>query len=110
MAIQADNHTKSTATITNAAMLRVNTAESSRARNDIHMSSVHESGKGMHHVSNGQSLPTSSVASSGINFSMFMKEVPLQSFTKRRMTADEAGPLTERANSSSHGNTFVPKK
>ena len=45
------------------------------------------------------SMP-SSVASSGLNFTQFMKEAPLQ-FSKRRMTADQAqGPITDRANSS----------
>ena len=74
-------------------------AESSnRVRGDM----MPDCGGGTHHASNGQT--------SGLNLALFMKEVPLQSFTKRRMTADEAGSMTERANSSSHGNTIVPKK
>ena len=45
---------------------------------------------------------------SGLNFAQFMKEAPLN-FTKRRMTADQAAPITERANST-QSMTLLPKK
>ena len=78
-------------------------------RNEIHGASTSMMHNHPGHASNGQQSMPSSVASSGLNFNQFMREVPLQQFTKRRMTADEAGPMTDRAGSSGH-TQLLPKK
>ena len=83
-------------------------ADSSRANIPLTRNEVHDSTGGgskaahANHSEDGAYQPSmpSSVASSGLNFTQFMKEAPLQ-FAKRRMTVDQAsGPITDRANSS----------